>query len=72
MGFAMVLSPCLGCGAVFAYNPHRVPSKDLDGQGRKPICRSCMSTINAARRIKGLEPFTIHPDAYEAIDEHEL
>ena len=72
MGYAMVLSPCYTCGKVISYNPHRVPSiRDRQGV-RQPVCRECIEKANPIRKAKGLPKITIHPDAYEPINECEL
>ena len=71
MGYAFVFAPCLVCKREFSMNPVRVPSFRWNGV-KEPICKSCMDVINEARVEKGLEPFSIHPDAYDACDEMEL
>ena len=71
MGLVAVWSACGGCGRVFSYNPHRVPSVRVDGV-RVPICRDCIEAANPVRVERGLEPFQVHPDAYEPIPEGEL
>lgn len=64
-------APCFGCGRVFAFNPHRVPSIPIDGD-RKPICRRCVEEINPRRIANGLEPIVPAPDAYDPIPEEDL
>lgn len=70
-GVMMLLAACWGCGGMFSSNPSLVPSvrvKDgqLDPNGtREPLCRECVEKINAHRVSVGLEPFAIHPEAYE-------
>lgn len=71
MGYAIAMAPCVVCGRLFGFNPHRVPSAVVDGQ-REPICRPCVERANPLRIAKGLEPIVIHSDSYEPIDEHEL
>jgi hypothetical protein len=71
-GYVLAWSPCLTCHRVFGYNPHRVPSSSAVTGSREPVCRSCMDRINAKRAELGLEAFTIHPDAYDALPEEEL
>jgi hypothetical protein len=71
MGYAIVMSPCFGCGRPFAYNPHRVPSVTVNGR-REPICQHCLTIVNPRRRANGLPEIVPLPDAYEPIDEHEL
>jgi len=72
MGYAVILSPCFGCGGIFSYNPHKVPSiRDKDGV-RQPICRRCVERVNPQRIANGLSPIVPLPGAYDAIDESEL
>ena len=72
MGYVTAMSPCIGCGRVFSYNPMRVPSSSVVTGKREPICESCFDRINLRRGTQGLEPFARHPDAYEACEESEL
>ena len=72
--YALVYSPCIGCGKVFGYNPHRVPSVRIDGE-RQPVCKECIEAENVKRkRLNDPElPILIyHPDAYEPIPEEEM
>lgn len=71
-GYVLAWSACLSCGTIFGYNPRRVPSSSALTGEREPICRSCMARINAKRKGMGLEPFAIHPEAYEPLPEEEL
>jgi hypothetical protein len=71
MGYAFCISPCIGCGRVFNYNPMRVPSVTVNGS-REPICQRCVDRVNPTRIANGLEPIVPLPDAYEACDEAEL
>lgn len=71
MGYAMCYGPCLCCGQIFGFNPHRVPSMTYNGT-REPICKECIPYVNRLRKEKGTEPIVPHKDAYEAIDEGEL
>lgn len=72
MGYVQALGHCALCGAVFTFNPLRVPSVRIDGS-RRPVCERCVTTrINPARRSQGLEDLVVAPDAYEAIHEEEL
>jgi hypothetical protein len=71
-GYVTVMSPCIGCGRVFSYNPHRVPSSSALTGEREPICRPCVDRLNVIRKAKGLEPIVPAADAYEAIEESEL
>jgi hypothetical protein len=68
----IVTGPCITCGKVFAYHPHKVPSTTALTGNREPVCEGCMRLINNKRTAKGLEPFPILPGAYEAADESEL
>ena len=71
MGYALAMSPCIGCGRVFSYNPLRVPSLTVNGT-REPICQNCVNHYNPIRRQGGLPEIIPAPDAYEAVDEREL
>jgi len=78
-GYAIAMGPCYGCGQIFGYNPHRVPSIRVGPDElfsptgeRKPICRSCVDRANPVRRANGLEPITVYPDSYEPIEEGRL
>jgi hypothetical protein len=79
MGYAIVQSACFGCGRVFGYNPHRVPSirvnadRQPDPQGeREPVCRTCIETANRSREAHGLPLLAIPEGAYEGFPEEEL
>ena len=73
MGYAIGFGGCLFCGHVFGFNPVYVPSMRKPCTGEKePICRSCVQEINVIRLRAELEPFTIHPEAYEPLPENEL
>lgn len=56
---------CFTCGAMFAFNPHRVPSYTPPGGTREPICRDCMDKMNKLRTDAGMKPFEILEGAYE-------
>jgi recombinational DNA repair protein (RecF pathway) len=71
MGYALAFSTCFGCGRPFGFNPHRVPSIDIDGR-REPICAYCVGRVNPMRKANGLPEIVPHPDAYEPIEESEL
>ena len=72
-GYAIVMGSCIACERVFSFNPHRVPSIRLTPESaREPVCRNCMSLLNAKRVENGLPPIEIHPDAYNPIPEEEL
>jgi len=64
MGYISVLGACYACGRLFDFNPIHVPSIRVDGE-RQPICQACMERANRERVARGLEPFAIHPNAYE-------
>ena len=72
MGYVTAMSPCVGCGRVFSYNPMLVPSCSAVTGKREPICAECMAQANAKRKEMGLEPHPIAEDAYQAIPESEL
>ena len=67
MGYAFCFGVCGICNRDFAFNPKYVPSKK-----GTPFCKDCMDLVNQKREEKGLEPFTIHPQAYEPLAEEEL
>jgi len=72
MGYAIVLGQCIGCGGMFTFNPHHVPSsRAITGQ-REPICRDCVIRINPLRIANGLKPIEPHPDAYEPCEDSEF
>ena len=71
MGYAIAMSPCIGCRQIFGYNPLRVPSITINGS-REPICRNCVERVNPMRIENGLPPIVPLPDAYEPVEEHEL
>ncbi len=64
MAYVFVMGNCI-CGAMMTYNPDKVPSVRIDGE-RRAVCRTCIERANPKRIENGLEPVTIHPDAYEA------
>ena len=45
MGYAIATGTCYTCGALFNFNPVRVPSVRVDGV-REPICRACIDRAN--------------------------
>ena len=71
MGYAMVFSACFGCGRVFGFNPHKVPSIPVKGV-KQPICRDCVERVNPMRKANGVPEIVPDPNAYEPIEEHEL
>lgn len=72
MGFVMAMSPCVGCGKVFSFNPMKVPSCSAVTGQREPICQTCVERVNPMRIKNGLEPIVPLPGAYEPADEYEL
>lgn len=68
MGFVLAIAPCVHCGETFRFNPMTVPSVVVDGV-REPLCRPCVEWANLQREQRGLQPWTIAPDAYAPIDE---
>jgi len=70
-GYAFVIGVCVGCRAVFTFNPHRVPSVLVKGV-REPICRHCVEAVNPTRVANGLDPIVVFPDRYEPIPEEGL
>jgi hypothetical protein len=79
-GWVIATSRCFGCGRLFGYNPHRVPSIQIDpathqwsANGvREPICRECVQRVNPQRVANGLPEIVIYADSYEPIPEGEL
>lgn len=63
MGFMALFAPCFACKRVFTSNPNTVPS--YNGE---PVCHSCMTRVNEKRIERGLDPFPIASDAYEAAE----
>jgi hypothetical protein len=72
MGYVMVTGPCIRCRQPFSYNPHHVPSTSAVTGTREPFCRDCFGWLNAMRKERGLDPFPLHPEAYEPLPEEEL
>ena len=71
MGYAIVFAPCFGCGRVFGFNPHKVPSILVKGV-KLSICLDCVERVNPMRKANGVPEIVPDPDAYEPIEEHEL
>jgi hypothetical protein len=71
MGYALLLSPCLRCGRVFACNPRKVPAIRIRGE-KEPLCRDCYHHLARVRKAHGLPVLPLDPEAYEPIDEGEL
>lgn len=65
MGYMFATSACIGCGALFCYNPERVPSVVIRGS-KEPICASCVERVNPKRVANGLEPIRPLPGAYDS------
>ena len=71
MGYVTGMGGCIGCGALFSFNPVRVPSVTINGK-REPICSACVERVNPRRVVNGLPPIVPLPGAYDACDESEL
>lgn len=71
MGYVFALGHCISCGKPFSFNPNLVPSVTVNGK-REPVCRECIEAANPKRKALGYPEFRVHPDAYEAADEHEI
>lgn len=71
MGYAVVVGTCCNCHGFMQFNPIRVPSVRIDGK-REPVCKTCIEELNAKRKLVGAEPWPVHPDAYEPVDENEI
>ena len=67
MGYAFVIGHCGACRKVFTFNPLYVPSLN-----NIPFCRECIEAANVLRKEKGMESISIHPEAYEPINEEQL
>lgn len=70
-GYVMALAPCVSCGALFFFDPDRVPSLRVNAQGqldpngrREPVCKNCWDRRQAHRRSQGLPEETLLPGAY--------
>jgi hypothetical protein len=76
MAFMSCLGNCVSCGALFSFNPERVPSIRVIRKGerwvpdptgtREPICEPCVVRGNRIREEKGMPPIVIVEDAYTA------
>ncbi len=71
MGYYLVTGTCIGCGSMFSFHPHKVPSSSAITGQREPICQTCVARLNPIRVAKGLEPIVPLPGAYEPCDEDE-
>lgn len=65
MGYMLATGPCIGCGAMFSFNPVKVPSTSAVTGKREPICKTCVARVNPVRIKNGLEPIVPLPGAYE-------
>ena len=70
-GYAFLMCQCFVCPTIMMANPNHVPSLVIKGQ-REPICRNCFEYRQELRAKMGLEPETLHPNAYEAEPEELL
>ena len=66
MPYMQMFGPCIVCDRAFAFNPLTVPSTTAVNGQREPICRDCIELINERRQAKGLKPFPVAADAYDA------
>jgi hypothetical protein len=71
MGYALAMGCCFSCGAVFSFNPVRVPSIRHNGE-KQPICQACVTRVNPMRKANGLPEIVPAPDAYSEVHESEL
>lgn len=71
MPYLIVFGSCISCHRPFGFNPEKVPSLRVNGE-REPVCRDCIERVNPARVANGLPAFTIHPQAYEPLNDREL
>jgi hypothetical protein len=70
-GFVVAFGTCAACHKAISFNPHYVPSIRVNGV-REPVCKACIDAANPARIANGLEPFTVHPNAYAPLPADEL
>jgi hypothetical protein len=59
-GYMTCMGTCFGCKTLFTFAPTKVPSY----QGA-PICKHCITTVNARRAEAGLPLWPVLPGAYE-------
>ncbi len=71
MGYAIMYGTCICCHKPFSFNPNFVPSIRIKGE-KEPICKYCINEANSIRVEEGLEPISIHPQAYMECNEDEL
>lgn len=64
MAYMAAIGPCVGCGAMFSFNPNLVPSVVVNGV-REPVCRACIERVNPVRAERGLPVFNVLPGAYD-------
>jgi hypothetical protein len=69
MGYLIAHGACIGCGGLFAFNPHLVPSSSAVTGEREPICRACVERLNPIRVKRGLAPIVPLPGAYDPSEE---
>lgn len=76
MAWMSCIANCCACGALFSFNPDRVPSirgfykagrfvPDQSGE-REPVCRPCAEKFNKIRKDAKMPEMPILPGAYEA------
>lgn len=70
-GYVVAYGTCAGCRKLISFNPLYVPSVRVGGVAH-PVCRTCIEVANPKRVAAGLEPFVIHPQAFEPLPEHDL
>lgn len=70
MGYYLMVGTCVGCGRLFGFHPHQVPSILRNGI-REPVCLDCINRANPIRKAQGLEEIVPLPDAYEPMSEAE-
>lgn len=76
MSFMSCMGNCVSCGALFSFNPERVPSIRVLRKGgqwvadptgsREPLCQVCVERGNRIREEKGMPLIPVDPDAYTA------
>jgi hypothetical protein len=73
-GRLIALGPCFVCGGPFAFDPDTVASIPIDpatglppdlghtdpaNAVNRPVCPSCVTLANAARKARGLPPWPV-------------
>ena len=76
MAFMSCMGNCVSCGALFSFNPERVPSIRVIRKGgqwvpdptgsREPLCQSCVERGNRILAEKGMPLIEIVEGAYSA------